>query len=104
MANVRISDLPSIAAGELSLSALIEVEISGGGSRKVTIAQFLAFLGIPVGTLAALGTPSAEDNLLAFGSDVVKVGESSSAGTGSLLMTVDQTGWDRVADAAAASI
>lgn len=45
MANVKISDL--VAAASLSSADLLEIEQSGPASKKMTLSQLRAFLGIP---------------------------------------------------------
>lgn len=102
MANQRISDLTAAVAADIDTMTLFEIETSGGSSRKMTIQQLLEFLGIPVDVLASLSATG--DNRLGFGTNVRKIGEGAGVGTGSLLMGVDQSGWDRVSDNSSAVI
>lgn len=98
----RITDLPSGAA-DLALD--IEIMFSlpgGGGTRKATLAQFLAFLNIPVDTLTNLGSPGPGD-FIAFGSNVRKSGEGAGNGTGSIVSATNQAAYHTPDDAAATS-
>lgn len=100
MANVRIEDLPAATSADITLGTLFEIQ-SGSSSKKMTIQQLLVFLGIPVDVLASL--TDSGDNQLAFASDARKPGEGAGNGTGSLVMTVNQSGWDIVADNSSAT-
>lgn len=101
MANVRIQDLPAATAADVTLGSLFEMETEGGVSKKVTLQQMLAHLGITVDTLANLSDGG--DNQLAFATNVRKTGEGAGNGSGSLVMTVDQTGWSIVSDGSSAA-
>lgn len=102
MATGQITNFPNGVGDGLSIDSKILLDSADGSkTRSVSIRELLEYLGIPVDALASLSATG--DNRLAFGTDVRKIGEGAAAGTGSLLMGVDQTGWDRVSDDSAAT-
>lgn len=106
MPNIRISDLPD-GGSQIDENTLIEVELSGGNSRKVTLAQILQYLGINVGTLASLpaaANTTVGDNTLGFATNGRKGAETAGNGTGCLVMQVDDSNWRRVEDGAIVAI
>jgi len=97
MATNQIKDFPNGVGDGLEIGSKILIESADGTkTRHVTLEELLEFLGIQVGTLASLTATG--DNRLGFGTDVRKGVEGAGLGTGSLLMGVDQVGWDRVED------
>lgn len=88
MANVTISDLTS--ATSIPSSSLFEIETTGN-SRKATLAELLAALGIASSSVAGLGS-AATPNIQKFASDGRKSGEGVGLGTGVLVVS-DGTSW-----------
>jgi len=103
MSTSQISGFPNGSADALTVGTKILIESSDGTkTRHITIQELLEFMGVQVGTLASLTATG--DNRLGFGSDVRKGAEGAGARTGSLVMGVNQTGWDRVEDNSAAAV
>lgn len=110
MSTAQIKDWPNGArteeGGDGSIahdSVFLFETADGSATRRISLADLMAFMGIQVGTLIELTGPGSGDNYLAFGTDVRKVGEGVGEGTGSLLMSVDQSTWDIVEDNSSAA-
>lgn len=97
MANVRIVDLTAASSSDIDLDMIMEVETSGGTSRKITLRQLLNYLGIRTLPLGSLGASSTQ-NEMGFATDALKFGETTGNGSGTLVLSVDTTAWQRIED------
>jgi hypothetical protein len=80
MALNRISDMTAIGSS-LRSNSLVEISLDGAGSRKATVAEILAGLGIATSTVAGLGAATTA-NIFKYATDGRKSGEGVGVGTG----------------------